>query len=365
MTAQRLPGASMMAWPLPYFGTAFSTTMAAMTASGHQIAAFGCVCIADGSASKTLQKVHFMAGTTVSAGGSNLVVDIQSRGTAGTYAADGVSLAGGGVSAALSTYTASAWNTTGALTTPPTVNDGDHIAVVFSFTSYGGSDAFNLAAIAQGSGSQHLTPLSTYNGSAWATNGNLAAVMLEFSDGTFGQLTPHQPFTSLVTDSFDNADTPDEVGLRFQFPFPVRVRGAWFHIVINNAGDDFDVVLYQDTTQLAAVSIDGNWRQATNVGSVLNIMFESPQSLSANTDYIIAIKPTQATQPVGVLSMTVDDAAHLAAVMGTNQCKATRTDAGAWSFTTTQWVRCGLFIDKFDDGAGGGGFARGRILAGM
>ena len=74
--------------------------------------------------------------------------------------------------------------------------------------------------------------------------------------------------------------------------------------------------------------------------------------MSADTTYRLAVKPTTATN-VSLYSFSVNAAAIMAAfVGGTQWYQSTRTDAGAWTDSTTNCPFIGLHLSQLDDGAG-------------
>ena len=147
--------------------------------------------------------------------------------------------------------------------------------------------------------------------------------------------------------------TPDEVALKFKFPFPVKIKG-WYGRITPAAGGDFQAILYDSdgTTALQTISYDGDIRLSNATGNYIDY-FSSSQAILKDTFYRLAVKPTTTT------TITLGGNTHTAAAIldalpgGQNLHESTRTDAGAWTDTTTDRPQIGLIIDSADDAVGG------------
>ena len=96
--------------------------------------------------------------------------------------------------------------------------------------------------------------------------------------------------------------------------------------------------------------------------------FPDVNILTANTYYRLVVKPTTANN-ITVVDYTFASVALMDAISGGQYChKTERTDAGAWTDTTTRRPWMGFLIDQLDDGVGGSGggmpILRGSVVGG-
>lgn len=201
---------------------------------------------------------------------------------------------------------------------------------------------------------------SKYNGSSWTkqTSGTMLLGHLYYSDS--GGLWPDvglAPFADTQTvGTFNNASTPDERGIRITLPFKCRIAGIW-HGFSYGTSADFDAVLYSDTTELKAVSVDAAHCSTTGTSYTRKHWFGSGHTVSAGDTVIAAIRPTT-TNNVSYRQYTTFGAGSEQSLgLPQGSCLATRTDAGSWSYTTTIVPTMGLIIDQLDDGASAGSIA--------
>jgi hypothetical protein len=249
------------------------------------------------------------------------------------------------------------WISTGLITTDGTdgggkrsVTRGDLLAIVIEFDSYvsGNMNLVNAAQLVD-YGNGAYTTLKT--GGTWAkTTASLGCLELEYDDSTLAYTDTLLPGVNSSGTLASNT-TPDEVALYFRFPVGVTVGGAYVIIDLDAAAD---VVLYDTdgTTALATVSLDSDVRATTTVNGTL-IVFPSEIDLTANAYYRLAIKPTTTTA-VGYRRVEVRAAASFDMFdLGQNAYWSQRTDAGAWTETTTARPRMSLLVTKVHDGSGG------------
>jgi len=197
---------------------------------------------------------------------------------------------------------------------------------------------------------------------SWAKQRNYPPVTLVgYDDGTYAPMDAYavdgNEFQAIL---FDSADDPDEIALFFQLPVPVRVAGFWALLDYETAGD-YDVVLYDSdgTTALQTLSVDVSGVHDAN-DLVVVMRFPGSSSLSADTNYRLTIKPTDATGRIQLWYFDSDTAVVLDAMDGGQEFHwSQRVNAGGWTETTTRRPMIGILIDAFDDGAGGGGGAGG------
>ena len=283
-----------------------------------------------------------------------------------------------------STLTSFGWNAPGLMTSDGTdtgtkrsVTVDDLLAAVIEFQTFTAADSVRWRKMVtpysfQGIFGAFPYPASFF-ASVWATVAETMPFMaLKYSDGTYAQLNdwvlPAGTGSTVInTTTFNNGSTPDERGLFFQLPAPVKVGGAWWRADLDG---NADYVLYDSdgTTVLASSSLDLNVRGAAKAGNFF--IRHTPISLTASTNYRAVIKPTSVTN-LSTYDFDVNAAALLDAVAGgQNWHYTSRTDAGAWTQVTTKRPFMGLLVTAIDDGAGasGGGMrlaGRGGLASGV
>ena len=189
-----------------------------------------------------------------------------------------------------------------------------------------------------------------------AINGALAvpfigAVQYDDASIPFTGMLPISSNTLTVT--IAQSGTPDEAGLKFTVPMACTIAG--FGLAVGTAARTFDAVLYDGSNNvLASLSVDTDVAQnATAPGAFL---FATPVTLTAGATYRLVIKATSGASTITVTKFLVDASGTRAALPGgTDFLWTERTDAGAWTDTTTAVPQIDLLLSQIDDGAGGGG----------
>lgn len=236
--------------------------------------------------------------------------------------------------------------------TKRTVTQGDLLALVIEFDSTVGNLNISGATASSASDSPFLIGVyCDHFTAAWLkSSAALPLLALEYDDLSFPFLPGVWPISASATQVYGNGSTPDEAALRLQL-FPAKVIGGWANCTI--AGNA-DFVLYDASSNvLASGSLDSDVRLAANGQHIC--IFTSEATLAANTTYRLSLKPTTATS-VTLRYFDVNAAAILGQVQGGQQMYySTRTDAGAWTDTTTRRPMMGLLISALDDGAAAGG----------
>ena len=170
-----------------------------------------------------------------------------------------------------------------------------------------------------------------------------------YSDGTYA-FTWAFPVTA-TANSIDTGTASDEIGNKFTVNVPARVVG-WWAVLDTGAGVDFDVVLYEDSTAIETISIDGD-ASADAADMVMSGFFQTTDTLAVGTTYRIVIKPTT-TNNIEVWDFAVSAAALMDTLsMGQDWQYTERADAGSWTETTTKRALVGIIVDALDDGTGG------------
>jgi len=331
-------------------------TSSVIDATGEQHAWVGRVWNKD-QATKSITKVGFLPGTIVSAGGSGLRLSLQDPDlTTGNPARpDGTQ--DQTVDFLASALTSDTWYQTLALSASRSVAYGEPLAVVLEYDAGGrlGSDAVNVKSPAR-SGSTGVPPtvMQGLLTASWAAVAVVPNILLEFTDGTFGTLNGAVALATLGSDTFNSGSAFDEVALEFTVPFACKIDGAWLLMRAASATRNFDIVLYQGTTELVSVSIDAETLRSYAFEH-MEVSF-APQTLAPATTYRLALRPTT-TGSNELLWMTVAAAGHWQAhQVDLSWAYNTRVDAGAWGTAdATKRPIGGLRFCAFDNGAGGGG----------
>lgn len=324
-------------------------------------------------------KIHFLVGAatiTFSNAGTNLRVGIQDTSTSAGPPARGDGtfdvyddLVGG-----TDTLTALTQKTATMSSGTKDITHGQLISVVIGMTSRGGTDSMKVRNVrgVDNLGAEIPNVVLETSGPTFTGQASVPNVVIEFDDGTFGFLfgTWHTSTGAVVTSvAFNSSSTPDEYLNVIEFPYPVDVLGLSVLIVPSAAAADFELILYSDPLGTPAVietvSVSAENNLATSTARTCAVLLSTVRSLSANTQYGVAIRPTAATN-VTIYTHDVGAAAHWRGHdLGENCYLATRSNqTGAFSATTTRRVLgLSVCLAAFgDDAGGGGGGSFGRMI---
>lgn len=265
-----------------------------------------------------------------------------------------------------SAMVSSGWNVPGLMTSDGTdtgvkraVTRGQVLAAVVGYSTFTAADIVNVSTLSNFPTvvgfpyADHLVGVP-----AWSKQTNYPVIALKYNDGTYEYLGVNVwPISAFNTLTLNTGTSPDEIGNIFQCPFPCRASGARVMINTAGAGRDFDVVLYDSdgTTALQTINVDADIQRNAGGIWVDDLLFSATQVLLANTNYRVVIKPTTASN-INAYDVTVAAAAIMDAFPGGQNWQRTeRTDAGAWTQTTTKRVMIGMLFDGFDDAVSTGG----------
>lgn len=240
---------------------------------------------------------------------------------------------------------------TTALTAGASVTKGQERAVVIVNPTVSPGN-FNVSVFADNTNHFPYTDLFT---TVWAKSSSSPVIALEYDDGSYVPIICCFPCALLPETLFNTTTTPDEIGIIFSLTVPVRASGVWLWTDLDSPGD---VKLYDSdgSTVLASTSLDPAKDQAIT-SDLMFFHFSSTISLLKNTNYRLTLLPTTTTS-LRIQEFTVAAVAIMDAFPGGQAIHRThRTDAGAWTETTTQRPFMGLIIDGLDDGVGAGGGA--------
>lgn len=324
--------------------------------------------------SKAVSKIHFRTDSvTYADAGSSLRVGLQDLATSAgpPTQPDGSfdifdDIAGG--DAELTSASDSTFVTATMTSGSKTLSTGDKIAVVWEMTARGGTDSVRLAALSHNTNLASPVGLVDTTGS-WAVS-SLPLVIIEASDGTLGTIVGTIPITASATQAFSDSSDPDEYGLVFKLPVEVKVTGVMMTIQSAGATSDFDINIFSDPfgtpaavsgTTFSILGENGN----TGGRAPYMIYFPAEVTLSAATDYVLALKATGAGN-VTICIYTLRDAADRP-LLGLNNCGLTTRNGGTGAFaatTTTQVPHFVLMISSVHDGSGGAGGSGGAHILG-
>jgi hypothetical protein len=307
-----------------------------------------------------LDQFEFRLGTVTQAPASGIHCSIQDLTTAAA-APDGTEDQFRVVTAGLTSNT---WVAPGLITsdgtdtgTKRTVQAGEILAAVLRFQSFAGGDSLNISSwqvnLTSDFSWASWVARSTDSGSTYTISANTAPLLaLKYNDGTYAYLDgAGPPATTLNNVAFNNGSTPDERGLILRFPMPVQVSAVYARMSFNVAARDAEFRLYDSdgTSLLGNATLIANWMESTG-GRYTRRRFASDIVLAANTNYRATLLPTQAGS-INLFDVDVNTAAILGAMEGGTAWHFTsRTDAGAWSETTTNRPLMGLLLTAIEDG---------------
>lgn len=316
-------------------GTSFGSSTA-MTASTHRTAFIGTI-----PRTGTINSVGFRFGAITKGATTALTVSLQdvdlANGPPGRP--DGTQDQTGTVSAA--SITANTW-TTVSLGTSRSVTVGDLIAVVIEYSTFNAGDSIAISQIGSiiNWGSAHV---ATFDGTTWTRHDSVGNLILGYSSGNNGALVGAAAASAISNTGYNVNSTPDERGGAWVPTASTRVAGL---ACVVTPTADFDLVLYDSGgTALGTASFDANTlRIATSRPH--SRLFASPVDVVAGSTYYMAVKPTTVTN-ITLTTYTVNNAIDRDAwPLGTEFTGATRTNAGAWSTSTTDIVPIVPIIDQ-------------------
>lgn len=240
---------------------------------------------------------------------------------------------------------ATGWNEA-TLTAPAAVTRAQEIAVVGNIVA-----AAQLQIWCHSGGFAQNYPRGLHYTTAWANAGNQPIFALGYDDGSYAVLGQSPPTTGNVNanSTFNTGSTPDERGLKFRFPLSVRVSGFW---LASDLDGDADVVLYDSdgTTALQTRSLDKDIEAGAGNAGTHVATFPADVTLAANTYYRLVVKPTSVTN-LTVYDWDYPNTTLMAAdYFGADFHHTQRTDAGAWTDTTTKRAMMGLIVSGIDAG---------------
>lgn len=239
------------------------------------------------------------------------------------------------------------------MTASATVARGDIIALVAS------NPAVSPGNISYRTLSTPLTGTFPYNGSgttgAWTKSAGTPCCTIHYDDGTRYQPRGCMAVRNATTQTINSTTTPDEVGIKFSLPFKATIRGI-LAAFAGSATAAMTIKLYDASDNLLASLVLGTiQKSATTSIALKSYEFTSSYTVDKNTVYRVTFLPTNNTNWT-VEYIDADSTTWVDTwILGQNYIWTERTDAGAWTDTTTKRLSLALIVDEVDDGLGAGG----------
>jgi hypothetical protein len=227
---------------------------------------------------------------------------------------------------------------------------GDYISVVLEFNSRV-SGVMDLANSSPPSGNMPNAMIysGTYTAS-WAYSGRPQKVLLDYN-GTYPIQETH-PIAGMDCQIFGNDHTPDEYANKVTYAYKAKMIGV---CIQGRTQGSADLVLYNSASSAldtAAMPYNAVTTGSTNL--FCNYFPDGGVEISAGTTYYLSFKPTTTTD-ARINFVLVNNASYKTALLGSNTAVyASRTDAGAWTETSTRILMIFPVWGQLDDGAGGG-----------
>jgi len=346
-------------------GNSGNTTMVSANASAKH-AMFGRLWFDAKSGSKTIAKIHWRFGSTITAG-SGAVVRVSVQGVAGGSAAtpDGNIAGSGGATYTFnmtdSGVTASGWFTTPSGTsfgTQPTFNFGDLLSLVWDWSTAGTGAVLTLSYenVITGTVAGHFNATqSTPDGTTW-TNLGLPNVVIEFSDGTFGTLDGGFVLSANGSTAYGATSSPVSFGAQFTLPYTAKCDALWGNWAMNSGATAVAELVNASTGAVITSVTLGNNFNTQNSAKPWVVPLPSEQTLAAGTAYYVGLRATNGTT-TGCTAIYTDiaSASHATVLPGGGDfVAASRTSSSAVPVTTsTRRYWGGVRLSALDDGSGG------------
>ena len=258
-----------------------------------------------------------------------------------------------------SAVTSAQWTSTGwkwvTLSTPATAAAGDWAAVhVYPGTAPDGSNNVSIvsSAIVASSGDGIAQVYTT----AWTGTAGAPAMAIKYATGAIYGFALS---SNTVHVQIRSNTTPDEIGCLFQVPAQMTCSGARVFAFGSGWGSaaTAEVILYNAAGTALATTTIGD-KDYVDDSPTVNVYWDGV-TLSANTDYRIAIKPGVGTNgDIYTPKWTFESTAARAAVPeGARWQYTSRADAGAWTDDSASVCPMGLWVSDivFVQGSGSGG----------
>lgn len=255
-----------------------------------------------------------------------------------------------------------------------TLNHGDTIAVSFELLSRAGADSLNIANInATGYFASTNFPYVTVDsgaGPAKAASTGIS-ILLVFDDGTTGHIGTitgtHTDNANATSFTYNNGSSPDEYAAIFKVPFKCSLKAVSAPIGSIASTDNFEIILYSDPLGTPAVietiTVDPDFTGSASTNNQYIVQLATSRELSKDTWYGVAVRPSTANSiTYNYINLgTTNTTSKNIFSFGPNIKVGGRTNqTGAFVETQTYHMpMLGVWLDKVDNGDGGGNFTFG------
>lgn len=247
------------------------------------------------------------------------------------------------------------------------VANGQMVAISVQMTALGGSDFFNVQSIANAT-TIGFPGVTGFLASAYTDQARAPNAFITFADGAFGWFA--NGFTCSIANTsqtWNSGSATKEYGNIVRLAFPQKAYGI---ILQGSVTNDVDLVLYSvplSGSPVAEKTISVDQQQVATAGNSIHAhMFPSPFDLTAGVDYMVAAKPTTATN-MSMLYATMGIVANQRThSLGIDSYAANRA-SGAFAAQNSGLDRfmIGLLVSGGDTGGGAAGYPASRVLTGM
>jgi hypothetical protein len=304
--------------------------------------------------SMTISHVGFLVNTAT----GSPTVDIRIETVAATGLPSGT-LFNTNTNIVTSALTGSAW-TLQALTASASVQRGDLVAVKVLYNS---GTLLSTRVVGQFRANTQGLPYQVVNaGTPTKARGDHPLMAIGSGASSFYNVKGLWPITAFNNNTFNNTSSARR-GLLFQVP--VKCRAVGLRHWNGTSTGDFNIGIWDDggsELNNSITAIDGD-KMANLASGFQDLMFDSPVTLEANTNYRAALEPSSATN-ISLMTFTLPSADYRSAMPGGTNCFYTTYVASSWTDTATDQVPLlDVLIDQWDDGASSGGVTA-RVIGG-
>lgn len=205
--------------------------------------------------------------------------------------------------------TANTWISQTPDTGSMTIANGDLVAMTLQLTSRAGTDSIAVQGMSAGA-SPSLPCSVTYVPTTYSLSNGLPCAVIQFRDGTRGYFFGSFIIDFTTNNSYNNAGATREYGNLFRFPVPTRIWGAALFL---QPQANFDVVVYTNPFAVSPIPVKSLSVLAAQMGSNTYSMsyhlFPAPLVVPAETEIVVAMKPTTGTS-INLVGQRFFDATH-------------------------------------------------------
>lgn len=235
------------------------------------------------------------------------------------------------------------------------VTMGDIVAIVISRTSGNVTFAHAVANTTVG------FPYSlTHNGTSWSKVTTSQFLQLAIKEAG-GYIPFPSSFLLPVVSTFNinTGTSPDEVGVRFNLPFAVRIVGASIHWNYAGTGRSATATAFDSGGSALSSNFSAHDEDISNAVSGAknyDMYLTAAYDLAANTDFTVAMKPTTASiNAWNYYDFTGFSGLKAITLFDSYMTTVYRVDGGSWSTYTDRHWGVQLIVSGIDFGGTAGG----------